>query len=121
MSTPGERFAEAIAARDEAAIAGLMAEDVDFGGITPHQFWEAKDPDSVVDVVLGNWFEEKDHILSVVRREVEEVSDTRHVSYRFEVDNEDGAHVVEQQAYYRAEVDQIVWMRVVCSGFRPRD
>jgi hypothetical protein len=121
MSTPGERFAEAIATRDAASMAGLMAADVDFRGITPNQFWEAKDPTNVVDVVLGNWFEETDHIRSVVRAEAPEVSDTRHVSYRFDIDNEDGARVVEQQAYYRTEGDKVVWMRVVCSGFRPRD
>ena len=43
------------------------------------------------------------------------------MSYRFEIDNEDGARVVEQQAYYREEDGRIVWMRVLCSGYRPRD
>jgi hypothetical protein len=27
--------------------------------------------------------------------------------------------VVEQQAFYSASGDQISWMRVLCSGFRP--
>jgi hypothetical protein len=46
---------------------------------------------------------------------------TSHVTCRLEIDNDDGAQVVEQQAYYRAEEGRIVWMRVLCSGFRPRE
>lgn len=121
MSTPGERFAEAIAARDAAALASLMTDDVDFRGLTPGRSWEATDPDAVLEVVLGNWFEEKDHILSMVRTEGHQVGDTRQVSYRFEIDNPDGARVVEQHAYYREQDDRIEFMRVLCSGYRPRD
>ena len=121
MSTLGERFADAIASHDTDALSGLMADDVDFRGMTPGRMWEATDPGSVVETVLGNWFEETDLIRSATRTEADPVSDTRHVSYRLEIDNEDGAHVAEQQAYYRQEGDHIVWMRVLCSGFRPRD
>jgi hypothetical protein len=121
MGTLGERFAEAIGDRDVDAFAALFAPSVDFRGMTPGKFWEATDPDGVVDVVLDNWFEEKDRISSVQRAEAAAVSDTQHVSYRFEIDNEDGPHVAEQQAYYRQEDGRIVWMRVLCSGFRPRD
>ena len=121
MTTIGERFADAIAVHDAAALAGLFADEVDFRGVTPRKFWEATRPTEVVEVVLGNWFEETDLIGSVARAEAEPVSDTNHVSYRFDIDNEDGAQVAEQQAYYRVEDDRIVWMRVLCSGFRPRD
>ena len=121
MSTPGERFAEAIAVHDPAAMAGLFADDVDFKGMTPSQFWEATDPNGVVEAVLGDWFTETDLIRHHRHSEAEPVGDTRHVSYRFEIDNEDGARVVEQQAYYRDEDDRIVWMRVLCSGYRPRE
>jgi hypothetical protein len=31
-----------------------------------------------------------------------------------------GPFVVEQQAYYTDRSGQITWMRVLCSGFRPR-
>jgi hypothetical protein len=120
MTTLGERFAEAIADRDPATLTSLFAESVDFRGMTPGTVWEASDRAGIADVVLDNWFEEKDRIRSVRRGESEPVLDTRHVSYRFEIDNPDGAHVAEQQAYYRVEDDHIVWMRVLCSGFRPR-
>jgi hypothetical protein len=121
MSTLGERFADAIIGRDATALSGLIAGQVDFKGLTPRRSWEATDPDGVVDVVLGNWFEETDLIRSGTRAEADAVSDTSHVTYRLEIDNEDGASVVEQQAYYRAEEGRIVWMRVLCSGFRPRE
>jgi hypothetical protein len=121
MSTFGERFADAIAAHDTDALCGLFADEVDFQGLTPRRAWAATDPAGVVDVVLGHWFEDTDHIVSATRAEAEPVSDTSHVGYRFEIDNADGARVAEQQAYYRVEDDRIVWMRVLCSGFRPRD
>ena len=121
MTTIGERFADAIAVHDASAMADLFADDVDFRGLTPRRLWEATKPIEVVDVVLGHWFEEIDRIGSVTRAETEPVSDTSHVSYRFDIDNEDGPQVAEQQAYYRVEDDRIVWMRVLCSGFRPRD
>jgi hypothetical protein len=121
MSTLGERFADAIASHDADALSALMAADVDFRGMTPGRVWDATDPEGVVDVVLGNWFEETDLIGSAARAEAAAVSDTRHVSYRFEIENDDGGQVAEQQAYYRQEDDRIVWMRVLCSGFRPRD
>jgi len=120
MSTIGERFADAIVVHDADALAELFADEVDFRGMTPRQSWEATKPAEVVDVVLGHWFEETDLIGSVARAEAAPVSDTSHVSYRFDIENEDGAQVAEQQAYYRVEGDRIVWMRVLCSGFRPR-
>jgi hypothetical protein len=121
MTTLGERFAEAIAERDLDAFASLFAPVVDFRGMTPGRVWEADDVAGIADVVLENWFEEKDRIGSVRRDEADPVADTRHVSYRFEIDNPDGPHVAEQQAYYREEDGRIVWMRIMCSGFRPRD
>jgi hypothetical protein len=120
MSTPGEQFADAIASHDAAALAALLADEVDFRGMTPGTFWEATTPEEVVDAVLGHWFEQTDRIVAATRAEQAPVGDTRHVSYRFDIDNDDGARVAEQQAYYRTEGDRIVWMRIVCSGFRPR-
>ncbi len=121
MTTPGERWAEAIAAHDETAISELLADEVDFRGMTPNTFWEAGTPQEVLDAVLGDWFTTTDHIVSATHAEAAPVSDTHHVTYRFEIDNEDGARVVEQQAYYRTEDGRIVWMRVLCSGYRPRE
>src|SRR6476661_2567156 len=89
MTTLGERFADAIAQRDPGAMTALIADEVDFRGMTPRKVWEATDADGVIDAVLGHWFEEADLISSAVRAESDAVSDTCHVSYRFEIDNED--------------------------------
>jgi hypothetical protein len=49
----------------------------------------------------------------------DDVEDTHEVGYRLAITNPDGAHTVEQQAYYRADGDRISYLRVVCSGYRP--
>ena len=49
----------------------------------------------------------------------EAVADTAHVSYRFDLSNDDGSYVAEQQAYYRGS-ETIEHLRIMCSGFRPR-
>ena len=120
MGTVGRRFAEAIVSRDLEAFRATLSTAVDFKGLTPGRFWEAASPDEVVQVVLGTWFGEGDHITGHAVAEGEDVEDTHLVSYRFEVTNDDGPHVVEQQVYYRAdEDDRIGYARVVCSGYRP--
>lgn len=116
----GTRFAQAIAAKDEAALRALLSAEVDFKGLTPGRLWEGTGPDDVVDTVLGHWFEESDTIERVVDvSERDDVADTAHVSYRFDLANADGAFVAEQQAYYRG-TDTIEHLRVMCSGFRRR-
>lgn len=118
--TLGTRLARAIAGRDAPAVRLLLADDVDFKGLTPGRVWEATGADEVVDILFGSWFEEDDRIERVV--DVEDgadVADTSHVSYRFDLVNGDGPYVAEQQAYYRGE-HTITHLRVLCSGFRPR-
>jgi hypothetical protein len=119
----GLRLARAIADKDETALRGVLADDVDFRGLTPGRAWEASNPDEVVDIAFGHWFTESDGIVSDDVSEGEPVGDTSRVSYRLEIDNAAGEHVVEQQVYYRgAEGDagRIGYARVVCSGYRPR-
>ena len=119
----GLRLARALADKDEAALRGVLADDVDFRGLTPGRSWEATSPDEVVDIAFGHWFEETDRIVADDIVEGDPVSDTSRVSYRFDIDNEDGSHVVEQQVYYRGSTDdagRIGYARVVCSGYRPR-
>ena len=118
--TLGARFARALAAKDESGLRALLSAEVDFKGLTPRQVWEGTGPDDVVEALLGHWFEESDTIERVVHvTDREDVADTSHVSYRFDVANPDGAFVAEQQAYYRG-TDTIEHLRVMCSGFRPR-
>ncbi len=118
----GTRFAEAIAGRDTAGLVALLAADVDFKALTPRKFWEGSTPTEVLDTVFGNWFEEEDRIDALVDvARGEPVEDTEHVGYRFAITNPDGAHTVEQQAYYRTDGDRISYLRIVCSGYRPVD
>jgi hypothetical protein len=117
MSTGG-RLVEAITTHDPQSLRGLFADSVDFKAVTPRRFWEASTSDEAVDVILGHWFEESDHIDSATHDEGS-VADTQRVSYRFEISNADGPQVVEQQAYYRTTDGRIDYLRVVCSGFRP--
>jgi len=120
MSTPGQRFAEAIVSRDVEGFKATMSNAVDFKGLTPGRFWEAASPDEVVDVVLETWFGKTDHITGHEVTVGGDVADTHLVSYRFEITNDDGPHLVEQQVYYRADVnDRIDYARIVCSGYRP--
>ena len=121
MTSLGARFAAAVAAKDTAAVRALVADDVDFKGLTPGRFWEGSTPDELV-TVLAQWFEPQDHVDDLVEVvESAPVADTQHVSYRLRITTPDGPHAVAQQAYYRAEGDRIGYLRVLCSGFRPVD
>jgi hypothetical protein len=116
----GLGFAQALAAKDRAALSGILAADVDFKGLTPNRFWDADSAEGVLEVLFGSWFEEQDDIESLVEAATDHpVEDTQYVSYRLAVRTPDGPHVVEQQAYYRTADDRIAYLRVLCSGFRP--
>ena len=41
------------------------------------------------------------------------------MAYRLEVTRDGREYLVEQQAYYDTEGDQISWMRVLCAGYQP--
>ncbi len=118
METLGSRFAQALAAKDEAGLRDLLADALDFRGLTPNRFWEASGPDETIEVFLGSWFEPSDEIRELESVETGAVGDRERVAYRFRVTNPDGTYVVEQQAYYGAEDGRIGWLRVLCSGFR---
>lgn len=118
--TLGTRLARAVAAKDEAALRGVLADDVDFKGLTPGRLWEGIGPDDVVATLFGAWFEPQDRIERLVDlSEGAAVADTSHVSYRLDLVTPGGSYVAEQQAYYRGEAT-IGHLRMMCSGFRPR-
>ncbi|MDQ6806760.1 MAG: hypothetical protein M3065_17775 [Actinomycetota bacterium] len=101
-------------------MAALLDSEIDFRGLTPSRSWEASGADAVLETVLGHWFEDSDEIEQVVSLDTDAFADCQRVAYRFHVHNPDGEFVVEQQAYYTERDGQITWMRVLCSGFRPR-
>lgn len=120
VTSPGARFARALAAKDVDALRGVLSDDVDFKGLTPRRFWEAGGPDEVLDVLLGHWFEEQDRIDELAEvLEDAPVGDVSHVAYRLRLTTPDGPHTAAQHAYYRADGDRIGYLRIMCSGFRP--
>lgn len=122
MASVGQRFAQALATKDSAAISALLTEDVDFKALTPGRFWDAADPESTLEILLGTWFKPQDEIEEVLEvSEGDPVEDTAHVRYRFALTTPDGPHTAEQQVYYRVAGERISYLRVLCSGFRPVD
>jgi hypothetical protein len=115
----GADFAHAVAAKDADRIRALVHPEVDFRGMTPSRIWEASDPDALLEILLGCWFDDSDEVESVEAVESDSFADRERVGYRFAVRNPDGLHLVEQQAYIGERDGRIAWMRVVCSGFRP--
>jgi ketosteroid isomerase-like protein len=119
MTTVGEQWVTAIAARDSAGLAALLTDDIDFRGLTPRKAWEATTPAEVVDVVLGTWFDDGTSIDEVEEVTTDEVADTHRVGYRFRTTTAEGPHLIEQQAYFRNDGARIGYLRIVCSGYRP--
>jgi hypothetical protein len=119
VSTLGEQFATALAAKDFDRIRELLHPEVDFRGMTPSRLWEASEPDAVVADILTRWFKPSDEIESLDALDTDAFADRERVGYRFSVRKPDGLFTVEQQAYLTQLDGQIAWMRVLCSGFRP--
>ena len=116
----GERFARAIAAKDSAGLKELMRPDIDFRAMTPARFWEATDPDEVVDeTMLGTWFSPERRIVEILAVDTDTVGSRERVGYRFRVERPDGVFVIEQQAYLESDGERISWLRILCSGFVP--
>jgi hypothetical protein len=116
----GKAFAEALARKDDAGVAAVLDPEIDFRGLTPSRSWEASGADAVLKLMLSQRFEDSDEIEEVASLDTDAFADRQRVAYRFHVRNPDGSFVVEQQAYYTERDGQITWMRVLCSGFRPR-
>ncbi|MCR6489082.1 hypothetical protein M8542_40275 [Amycolatopsis sp. OK19-0408] len=119
MTTAGERFAHALAARDSAGLRAVLAGEVDFAALTPSRHWLATDPAEIVDdVVFGRWFGPGREILELCSVTTARVADCEHVTYRLLVRRDGLDHLVEQQAYYTTCDGTIDWLRVLCSGYR---
>ncbi len=121
MSAPaklGPDFAHALAEKDTSRLRDLLHAQIEFRALTPRRNWEANDPDAVLEIVFGSWFDESDDIRTLEKLESDEFADRQRVGYRFAVTNPDGDFIVEQQAYLAERDGRIGWMRIVCSGFR---
>jgi len=116
----GEQFARAVAAKDHTTVLRLLHPDVDFRAMTPSRIWEAEQPQDVVDA-LGIWFDDGDAIEELVELDSDHFADLERVGYRLRVNNDEGHHLVEQQAYLSERDGKIGWLRVMCAGYRPID
>jgi hypothetical protein len=115
----GELFAQALAAKDGAALRALLTDPVDFQALTPGRHWQATTPGEVVDgFILGTWFDAGDHIEALESVASSHLPSREHVSYLLRVRTGDGEHLVEQQAYYNTDGGQICWLRIMCSGYQ---
>ena len=115
----GRTFAEALGRKDFDAVRPLLDPEIDFRGLTPGRAWEASSP-AVVEHVLRQWFEDSDELEKIVSIETDSFADRERVACRLHGRNQDGPFIVEQQAYYSERDHRIDWVRVLCSGFRPR-
>jgi hypothetical protein len=115
----GELFAEALAKKDVPGLLDVLDPEIDFRGLTPGRFWEARSATALVDdVLLGAWFEGHDHIEALEDVQLGSVADRDRVAYLLRVSNPDGVFLVEQQAYFGVENGRINWLRILCSGYR---
>jgi hypothetical protein len=120
----GESLARALAAKDGSAMAGLLADPIDFQALTPGRHWQAATPSEVVDeIMLGQWFGPEDEIVDLEAVTTGSLPGREHVSYRLRVRTDGTDYVVEQQAYYNADdgpagSPRITWLRILCSGYR---
>lgn len=115
----GERFARSLAAKDLDGVASLLTGDVEFRALTPRRNWAADDPTAVVEI-LGTWFGPDDRIVSLDKIERDAFADRERVGYRLTVENPEGSFQLEQQAYLATDGERIAWLRVLCSGYRPK-
>jgi len=116
----GEAFALALAAKDRDRLVSLLADHVDFEGLTPRRHWVAATSAEAVDeVILGHWLRPDDVVVELCSLTVGEVADTQRVAYRLAVRRDGKDYVLEQQAYYRADDQHVSWIRILCSGYRP--
>lgn len=113
------RWADVVSRKDWDGLRALVADGVDFRGMTPGRIWEGGSPDEVVEV-LGQWFEPTDAVESVELVETDVFADRQTAHYRLLVRNADGLHVVDQTAYLGGD-EQVAWARVMCAGFRRID
>ena len=118
MTSLGEDFARAVAAKDHDRVRQLLHPELDFRAMTPQRIWEAGSPEDVVST-LCVWFDDGDHIEGLESVETDAFADRERVGYRLRVRNADGAHLVEQQAYFSERDGQIGWLRIMCAGYRP--
>jgi len=120
MVTTGERFAQALAAKDDAALCALLADPIDFQALTPGRHWQATAGRQVAEeIILRYWFRADDQILELCSVTTGRVAELEHVAYQMRIRRSGSEYLVEQQAYYSTDGACITWMRILCAGYQP--
>lgn len=115
----GERFVDALLAKDWQRVETVVDPEVDFRALTPGRPWEASESKTLVNEVFPQWFESTDEIYEILNVSSDRVVDRQRVVYRFRVRNPGGDYVCEQTAYFDEADDKITKLRILCSGFLP--
>jgi len=116
----GEQFVDAFTARDRTGLYNLLADSIDFRGLTPGRYWEGTTSREVVDeILLGHWLDESDHVTELISVSSGRVVDCEHIAYRFRLENAGVSYIAEQQAYFTVSGGRIDWLRMLCSGAQP--
>lgn len=114
----GERFVEALAARDFDSLKGLMDADVRMRALVPPGVMEERGPDAAV--ALYSEFLGSD-LLELASSDVTTMADRTRVTYRMRIRLGDGEplHVFEQVAFCVIVDERLKAIDLVCSGYRP--
>jgi hypothetical protein len=112
------RLIDAIAARDEPAIAACFADGAEFRALIPSGLRERSGATEAASLIVG-WFADSTEF-ELLESHSDEIADRLHLSYRFAGVEEDEPYVVEQQVFCTVRNGRIDRADVLCSGFRPR-
>jgi hypothetical protein len=115
----GPAFARALAVRDFDRLRSLLDPSVEFRALTPRRAWEA-DGNAETLALFQRWFDPSTVVDEIDDVSTHAVADRSHLSYRFLGHDDNGPFVIEQQVYFTERDGRIDWMRMMCSGFRPR-
>ena len=112
-----ERFLTALRSRDYAHIEGCLDPKVRFRALIPAGLREAADRQTTT-AFFARWFGNAEHF-EVTQAQIEPLADRVRLAYRVRLHDQQGWHVVEQQAYCDIADDRIARLDLLCSGFRP--
>ena len=117
----GERFARALAAKDQDGLVGAARRPGRLPGADPGPALAGHDSPGVAvdDIIFGVWFGPGDTIEELRSVTCGQVADRERVTYRLGVRRAGHRYVVEQHAYFNFDGERIDWIRLLCSGYRP--
>jgi hypothetical protein len=113
----GSRIIDAVAARDESAIAACLAPNVEFRALLPPGLRERSGAEDVAALVTS-WFADSAE-LDLVESRVEQLGDRVHLAYRFEGTRNSVPYILEQHLFCTVSNGLIKHGDLLCSGFRP--